>query len=200
MSFGASNTTKQAQNNLGGLSGQATDLSRTETGQGQGLLNVGQPNVQSGTNFFQTLLNGNRANSTALLQPQIDQIRQGAQNQLQSASTLMPRGGGRSGTLFNASYAPQSQIQSLFNPLRSTAATTLPQIGLQQQQLGTNLFNIGNQPLNTATGASNDLVQAGQRQQQISNSMWQGLGQGLFGLATTPFGGGAAANGLLGLI
>jgi hypothetical protein len=40
----------------------------------------------------------------------------------------------------------------------------------------------------------------GLQQQQINNALAASLGQGLFGLATTPFGGGAATNGLLGLI
>ena len=199
-SFGPSNTTKQAENNLGGINNQANVNSQMELAQGNNLLNMGAPNVQAGTNFFQTLLNGNRANTTALLQPGIDQIRQGNQNQIQALSTLMPRGGGRSGTLFNASYAPQAQIQNLFNPMRTQAATALPQIGLQQQGLGANLFGIGNQPLSTAAGASANLGELGQRQQQLSNSLWSGLGSGLFGLLTTPFGGGSATGGLLGLL
>jgi hypothetical protein len=200
MSFGPNSTTKRAENNLGGVSNQATELSRTETGHGEGLLNMGQPSVASGTNFFNTLLNGNRANSTALLQPQIDQIRGGTQNQLQAINTLMPRGGGRASSLFNASYMPQQQIQNLFNPLRSQAASALPQIGLQQMGLGTNLFGIGNQPLNTATGASSQLGQFGQADQQMRNQQMAALGSGLVGLATLPFGGGAAAGGLLGMI
>jgi len=203
MSFGPSQQVKQASAALPQLASTAQANSTDELAQAHNLLNVGQgttatgtPLVNSGTNFFNTLLNGNRANTTALLQPQIDQIRQGNQNTLQGLSTLMPRGGGRSGTLFGASYAPEAQIQNLFNPARANAASALPQIGLTQQQLGLaqqglggNLFSVGNQPLQTAIGANSNLAQIGQNQQQITNSLWSGLGQGLFGLATMPFGG-----------
>ncbi len=200
MSFGPTAGTSQAMSNLGGVSNTANTNSQTEIDQGSNLLNMGTPAVQSGTNFFNTLLNGNRMNTTAMLQPNIDQIRQGTQGQLQALNTLMPRGGGRSGTLFGASYAPQSQIQNLFNTSRTNAATALPQLGLQEQGVGANLFGIGNQPLNTSASASGQLGNLSQQQQQMTNQFWSQLGGGLFNLATTPFGGGTAWNGLVGLL
>ena len=201
MSFGSSNTTKQGENNLAGTSNLALNTQFPQVTQaGQGLLNLGGQNVQSGTNYLNTVLNGNQANTGALLQPNIDQIRQGTSNNLTALNTLMPRGGGRSSTLFNQSFAPQQQIQNLFNQARSGAATALPQIGLQEQNLGANLFGLGNGALSTATGANSALTQAGLQQQQINNSLMSGLGSGLFSLATTPFGGGSSMNGLLGLL
>ena len=195
MSFGPSNTTKTAENNLGGVSQQATANSTAELGQGQNLLNLGQPNVQSGTNFFNTLLNGNQANTAATLAPSMQQIQQGNQNQIQSLSTLAPRGGGRSGTLFGASYAPAQQIQGLFNQVRTAAPGALTQTGLAQQGLGANLFSIGNQPLQTAAGASGTLGNLGQQQQQMGNQLLAGLGGGLFNLATAPMTGGGSLFG-----
>ncbi len=229
MSFGPSNTTKTAENNLGGVSSaamnnlfpQVTAAGTSALGQGQDLIKAGQGQVaqgaataQPGINFFNTLMGGNQANTTAALQPNIDAIRQGTSGTLNAASTLMPRGGGRSGTLFNQSFAPQAQIQNLFNQGRTTAATTLPQIGLQQQQLGlgqqqvglgqqgvgTNLFNIGNSSLNTAGNVNTNLAEIGQKQQQMNNALVSGLTGGLFKIATTPFGGGSSTNGLLGLL
>src|SRR5277367_690442 len=111
MSFGPSNTSKAASNNLAGASNVAlnqlapAEISGANTNLASGAGNVGQAG-----NFFSTLLNGNQANTSALLQPNIDQIRGANQNAIQSLSTLMPRGGGRSGTLFNAAYAPNQQI------------------------------------------------------------------------------------------
>lgn len=218
MSFGSNSTTKQATNNLSGVSNaamnnlfpQVTAAGTKAIGTGEGLVNTGIEGVKSGEttaapgiNFFKTLMGGNQANTTAMLQPNIDAIRGTNANALTAINTLMPRGGGRSGALFNQSFEPQRQMQNLFNTARTTAATTLPQIGLQQQQLGlgqqqvglgqqgvgTNLFNIGQGTLGTAGNVNTNLADIGQRQQQISNNLWSGIGSSLFGLATVPFGG-----------
>lgn len=201
MSFGPSNTTKTAENNIGGISNTLTNTTAPqEYGAGGNLLSLGGQTAQPGVNFMTQLLGGNRANTAAALQPSINQIDQGTTGVLNSINTLTPRGGGRYGGLFNQSFAPQSQIQNLFNGARTSAAQALPQIGLQQQSLGTNLFGLGNGALSTAGGVNQGLAQIGQQQQQMNNQLIAGLGQGLFGLATTPFGGGTAANGLLGLL
>jgi hypothetical protein len=188
MSFGPTNATNAAMNNLGGVSNQAFANNKAATDAGSGLLATGEQNTQSGTNFFNTMLNGNQANTTALLQPNIDQIKNAQQNTLQATSTLMPRGGGRSGTLFAAPYQANQNIQNLFNQTRGGAASTLGQLGLAQQGLGANLFGVGNQALGAATGANTANLTAAQNQQQYTNSMYAALGQGLFNLATTPFG------------
>jgi hypothetical protein len=201
VSFGASATTKKAENNLGGITDTLTNLQAPKlTGMGDALMGQGQGTVQPAVNLFNTLLAGNRANTTAALQPSIDQIREGSTNSLNAISTLTPRGGGRYGSLFAHSMAPQGQIQNLFNTARTTAAQTLPQIGLQEMGMGTNLFGLANSALGTAGNLNSSLAEIGQRQQQMKNAMWGGLGKGLFSLATTPFGGGSEVNGLLGLI
>src|SRR5581483_6466692 len=133
----------------------------------------------SGTNYFNTLLNGNSANTTALLQPNIDQIRAATQNSLQTANTLMPRGGGRAGTNYAASFAPQSQITNLFNTARSGAAQNLEQTGLAQSGLGTNLFQIGNSALTGAGGINSQTAQNLLQQQQMQNQLYGSLGAGL---------------------
>lgn len=201
MSFGANNTTKAAENNLGGVSEAAFPLSSALESGGQSLIGNGLNSINSGTNYFNTLLNGNAANTSALLQPSINQIRGGNQNALQAISSLTPRGGGRSGTLFNAAYAPSQQIQSLFNSGRTTAATALPQIGQGVLGTGAGLFSNATAPLNAATGASSSLANVGQTQQQISNNLLGGIG-GLFGsLLTAPSstGSGSILGNLLGL-
>ena len=214
MSFGAPNATKAAENNLGGISQQATGLSTSLANAGQGLLGQAQPLIQQGSgiiqsglpsleswaNYYNTLLNGNQSNTNALLQPSINTIRGGNQNTIQAMSSLDPRGGGRSGTLFNAAYAPSQQIQSLFNTGRTTGATALPQIGSaisgvgsQLAGLGTNVLGTGaglfagaSNPLAAATGANSSMGNLGIQTQQMSNSLFGGLGGGLLGLLTAP--------------
>ena len=192
MSFGPSNTTKAAENNIGGVSNTLTNTAApTEYGAGQGLLNLGGQTAQPGVNFMTQVLGGNAANTTAALQPSINQIDQGTSGVLKGINTLTPRGGGRYGALFGQSFAPQSQIQNLFNGSRMGAATALPQIGLQQQGLGTNLFGLGNSALGTAGGLNTNLAGIGQQQQQINNSLFSGLGAGALKLASM-FGKGGA--------
>lgn len=195
MSFGPSQAQKNATNTQNGITNTATTNSTNELGQGTNLLGVGQGNTNTGTNYLNTILNGNSANTSALLAPSIDQTRQANQQNIQQLSTLQPRGGGRSGTLFNASYAPAAGIQNMFNSTRSTAATALPQIGLQQEGLGTNLFNTGNSALNTGGNTNSSVLSALQQQQNATNSTAGALGSGLFGLATTPLGIGGATGG-----
>lgn len=197
MSFGPSQQVKQAEGNLGNISNTATGtMFPAAMAQGTNALNTGAGNVASGANFFNTLLQGNQANTVAALQPSIDQIRGGSTNALNAINTLMPRGGGRFGALFGQSFAPQSQIQNMFNQGRTAAAQALPGIGLQQQQLGANLFGLGNQALGIGTGASGQLGNIGLQQEQISNALASGLGSGLFKLGTTPLTG--AGGGIIG--
>lgn len=127
--------------------GRTTGEAQANAAQSQALPAIGQgvQNLQSGANFFQTLLNGNQANTMAAIQPDINRIRESTQGALQGASTLMPRGGGRFATLFQQPFQVQRQTGDLFSGMRSGAGSGLAQIGAQQGQLGTtnanNLFN-----------------------------------------------------------
>lgn len=195
MSFGSSQAVKNSTNTQAGLVQNATANSGAQIASGNTNLNAGTGNINSGTGFLNTVLNGNQANTSALLQPNIDQIRGANQQQLQALSTLSPRGGGRSGTLFNASYAPNQQIQSLFGNARTTAATALPQIGLAQQGIGTNLIGAGNNALNTATAGANYGAQDQLAIQQRSDNLVGGIGKTLMGLALAPVTGGGSVFG-----
>jgi hypothetical protein len=204
MSFGPTAQERQFSGGLTNAGNQATNAilpaalqqSGAAFNSGQNLLNMGQGNTAAGTSFFNTLLNGNRQQATQALQPDIDRIRQAQQGTLQAVSTLMPRGGGRSGTLFQLPFQGNAQIQSLYNGIRPAAANTLTQAGLSQTGQGANLFGIGNQGLGVGNQAIGEGIQANaqglnwaQQQAQRANQMWAGLGSGLFGLATMPLGG-----------
>lgn len=197
MSFGPSQSVKNDQNSLGGITQTAEANSSNLNNLGSTALSTGTGNVTSGTNFWNTLLNGNQANTTALLAPNIQANRDQTQNNLQSVSTLMPRGGGRSGTLFGTAMAPTTSLQNLFNTGRTTAAQTLPQIGLAQQGIGTNLFGAGNNALNTATGATSTNLQGALQAQQMSNQLAGGIGSLIGGLALAPVTGGGSLFGNL---
>jgi hypothetical protein len=211
MSFGTSNTTKNAQNIMGGTASNAlnTEFPTLNTvasnlgTEGTNLLGLGGSNVNSGTGFFNTLLNGNAANTAATLAPSIAQIQGGTANNLSAINTLMPRGGGRYSALFGQSLAPQSQIQNLFNSGRTTAAQALPQIGLAQEGVGTGLLGLGNQAyglanqdLNIANQSGSGLGNLGLSQEQINNALASGLGSGIVGMLSGSPGGGSGGTGL----
>lgn len=188
-SFGPSDAEKNATKQQQGVTDQAVTNSTTATNAGTGLLGTGAGTTASGVNWFDTLLNGNTANTASLLAPSIQQSRDQNNQQIQALSTLQPRGGGRSGTLFGAGYAPVASTQNLFNSARSSAAQPLISTGLSESGLGSNLYGIGNSALNTGLTGTQNLFSNAMDQRKYSNSMWGQVGQGLFGLATTPFGG-----------
>jgi hypothetical protein len=201
MSFGGGTDYNRGINNLGGSSNLAMNsLFPAAFHGGQQNLQMGSTNTGQSGNYFNTLLNGNRANTTAMLQPDINRIQGAQQGTLQAASTLMPRGGGRSGTLFQLPFQGNSQIQSLFGGARSGAAGQLGQLGLGQGGLGANLFGQGTSALNSSNQANEAMSELALRQKQMSDQKVAGLANGLFSLLTTPFGGGAMKGTALGSI
>lgn len=132
-------------------------------------LGQGTSNMQTGADFFKTILGGNAANTLSLLQPSINQMKEQQQGTIQAASTLMPRGGGRFATLFNQPFAANRAITDLFSGLRGQAAQALPGIGAQQAQVG-------------QQAASNLFQQDLAKQQQLNNFI-----QGMYQATTAPF-------------
>jgi hypothetical protein len=183
MSFGGGTDYNRGINNLGGSSNLALNSLFPAAFQGgQTNLQQGQNNIGQAGNYFNTLLGGNRANTTAMLQPDINRIQGANQGTLQGVSTLMPRGGGRSGTLFQLPFQQNQQIQSLYGGARSGAAGQLGQLGLGQGGLGANLFGIGTGVLNSANSANSDMVRAALAMKQRSDQLAGGLGGGIFNL------------------
>lgn len=189
MSFKPSQTQQNAQQQQLALSKQAIDQSGKAMETGQGLLNLGGKTVTPATNFFSILGGGNTAAIQSALRPNIDRARQAQQSTLQNISTMLPRGGGRSGALFDASYAPSRDIGQSFDSARMSAFPALAQIGQQQQSMAPGFFGLANQGLGVGGQMQSDVVGQEQRQQQMKNQFWSQLGSGLFGIATLPFGG-----------
>jgi hypothetical protein len=177
--------------------------------QGSNLLNLGVPNstagaqdIGAGANYFKNLLGGNQAETGTLLAPDINRI-QGAQQQaLQAASTLMPRGSGRSGSLFQLPFSGTQQVQSLYNSGRSGAAAALPQVGsalgslgLGQGGLGGNLFGIADAALGTAGQQGAQLAHIGQTQQAMQNAITGSIIKSLLGAVSGGLFGGGGGGG-----
>lgn len=172
MPFGRTQQAGASESGNANVANTATANSSAETGQGQQLLGQGTQAVNSGTNFFNSVLNGNRAAGAATLAPDINRIRDSNQNALQTASTLTPRGGGRTAALFSRPFAANDQVNGLYSTLRGGAAGNLAQIGQGQQGVGANLYGLGNQALNTSAQANTaNLNYEQQRQQEINQAI-----------------------------
>lgn len=169
-----------------GPSGGENTATGAQSGAGVPMLGQGANNLNTAGNFFSNILNGNQADVMQQLRPSINQLRQQQQGTLQGISTMMPRGGGQFQSLFQQPWNVNSQVGSLFSGLRSGAGSALAGIGGTQGQLGTQ-------------NAQNLFQNAFQQRQYNNNMIGSTIGAGL-SLATTPFGGGTASNGLFGLI
>jgi hypothetical protein len=198
MGFGNSDDQKKSNELLSNNANTATSLLGNSQSQGNSALSTGMNylhqfsnTLQAPTNYFQSLLSGNKAQTTAALSPDLQRINDSVQSALQGTNTLNARGGGRSSTLFNLPFASQAQGSGLFNQARAGAAAALPQIasqqaqvGLGQENLGGNLLNTGVSALNSGTGAASAYSQAAAQQQQQHAAAWNALGGGIFNLAT----------------
>lgn len=172
MAFGRTQQAGTSESGNAGVANTATANSATQTSQGTGILNQGTQDVNTGTGFFNSVLNGNRADGTAALAPDINRIRDANQNALQTASTLTPRGGGRTAALFSRPFATNDQTNSLYGGVRAGAAGALAQIGQGQQGVGTGLYGVANSSLNTAgTANTSNLNYEQQRQAQINQAI-----------------------------
>jgi hypothetical protein len=124
--------------------------------QGNQLVGAGIPAIQQSSDFFGSLLRGDRnrlLEATAPEQQQIAQTFRGAESNIRSSA----RGGTRDLALANLSRDRAGAQARLLPQLRSGAGSALAQIGLGASQLGTQ-----------ATGAS------GQIQGQVGTSLQTG--------------------------
>lgn len=180
--FGPNAQSKAGANGEQGAGQSLINAGAVQNATGQNTFNTGSQLVGSAANYDNTLLNGNRANTTAQLAPDINRIRDQDQNSLQTASSLMPRGGGRTGTLFQQQFAPQSGINGLYNNARTAAAGQIGALGQGQQSAGAGLMGIGNSATGAGGGLFGNLANYGLNQQKQQFDLQSLFGQGTAGL------------------
>jgi len=178
---GPNNSQSQANNLLNYNAQAATPISQAAVAGGKDALGTGmnflnQFNNQAGKagNWFQSMLSGNQANTTAALAPDINRIRDQNQQVLQSTASLTPRGGGRGSMLFDLPFKGSSQTSGLYNAERPAAATNLANlageygsVGVGTGGLGASLFNTGVGALNAGTAAAGKYGDLSTNQQQF---------------------------------
>lgn len=148
-------------------------------------LNSGLNNLNPVANWFQTIINGNKQATLNQMQPQIQQTEGGLNTALQTNTSLAPRGGGRSGTLFDLPFEAQKQIAGSYDAARAGAPAGLQSAATAQGALGSSAAGAGAQFGQVGTGANNNLLNYGLNQQQQSYTQAQQNG-GLFGKLIGP--------------
>lgn len=141
---------------------QGSDLAKRSADQGFGLVQSASDTLNQPKNYFQSILNGDRANTTQTLAPQIAQIQQSLQQALTTGSTLNARGGGRASTLAGLPSQATTQINNLYDTARPAAATSLMDIGTREGALGTGVLGsspgfLSSSNSANATGLKNSL-------------------------------------------
>jgi len=182
---------RASTNQTGSLLPQFLQQGANQFNSGQGILNQGVGNVNAATGFFSPLLNGNRAQMTNMLAPEIGQINQANQQKMNEIATLDPRGGGRNSALVQQEFAPLEQTNQLLQTIRPQAAgqmgalgQLLAQIGGQQQQQGLSQYGLGlecnNQLLQTLLGRrGQNVTESGQNKQLASSLTGDVIGGGV---------------------
>ncbi len=189
---------------------QESAYGKTAADSGFGQIQQASDTLNQPRSYFQSILNGDRANTTQTLAPQIQQIQQSMNERLNAGSTLDARGGGRASSLFSLPTQATSQINNLYNTARPAAATALTDIASRQGMLGTSLLNSSNGFYGgsngaTGSGLNNGLLTDQQRFDQskqqgqafgniASGTNWGKIFKGLGGAASSSGGGGGGVD------
>ncbi len=148
-------------------------------------LNSGLNHIAPVANWFQTILNGNKAATLNQMQPQIQQVQGGQRTALNTANTLNPRGGGRSSTLFDLPFEAQKEIAGQYAGARAGAPAGLQGAATTEGALGASAGELGSTYGQVGTQANNNLLNYGLEQQKQAQvqAVQQG---GLFGKLIGP--------------
>lgn len=177
--------TSGAMGGLGATGTSGLNFMNSYGQQGQQGLNSGLNHLSPVTNWFQSIMSGNKAATMNQMQPQIQQINQGQNQALQTANSLAPRGGGRSATLFDAPFNAQKQIAEQYAGARAGAPAGLQSAATAEGALGSAAGGLGSAYGGVGAQANNGLLNYGLNQQQQAYTQAQSNG-GLFGKLISP--------------
>lgn len=179
----------QANDAIGGLSrtgGTAANFMRGYGETGAQGLNTGLAHLTPVSNWFQTIMNGNKQATLQQLQPQIQQVREGLATGLKTANTLTPRGGGRGEALFEMPFEGTKQIAQQYGQARAAAPAGLQSAATAEGALGSAAAGAGAEFGGVGAQANNALLNYGLNQQQQAYRQAQQSGAG-FARLISPF-------------
>lgn len=172
------NNANTAISGLGSTAGTGNNFMGSYGATGQQGLNAGLNNLTPVSNWFQTIMNGNKAATLNQFQPQIQQVQQGQQQATDTANNLEARGGGRGSQLFAQPFAAQKDIASQYASARAGAPAGLQSAATAQGALGASAGGIGSQYGDVSSKANNNLLSYGVDQGKAFNKQADYLGSG----------------------
>jgi hypothetical protein len=140
-----------------------------QSGQAAGFgTSVGEGDIGNASSFYNTLLSGNQAQQAKLLAPQIQNIQQQGQQQLDTQGQLGTRSGGQNASAQNNIDTQRANVSNMVSGLTNSAASGLA-------GLGTSTLGQGLQANAQQAGESQDQMQ------NFQNSILGGVASGLVG-------------------
>jgi hypothetical protein len=142
---------------------------------GEGGMEQGMQTLQPSIDFYQKLLSGDPATTTAALAPtaaNIATITAGATDQ---ASRGMPGGGYRASTLAGLPFAQAGQVGNAALALQPAAAQALGQLGGEQAQIGQAEVGAGTAAGNLGLGIAQTGLGLGEEGLGLTGQAFQGL-------------------------
>lgn len=164
---GSSDRERAGEQKITDLTDQQQALGkRIGQGAGKDLKFAEKKALKPALNFFRTLLSGDRGAITELLSPELRQVRDNEQQQLNSIAQFGPRGGGMASAVNNVQNQTRGQIADLFQKTRPGAATALEGIASEYANIGLGRYGLEQQGLNSSLGGLEFLNEMERRRQE----------------------------------
>lgn len=157
---------------------QFANIAQNQANIGSQYANIGLPALQSGSNYWQQLLQGGPAAQQAV-GPMAQQITQSSQGALQNLKSNLPAGGESNLAQANLLNQRAQQIGQLYQGVQPQAAQALSQLGVGAGQTGAGVTGAGSFLGYAGVGAGQGALSALLNQQQQQQSLGTGVGQAL---------------------
>jgi hypothetical protein len=168
-----------AQQNAMDASGKlATDAS----GRSTGMLDLAGKSFNPVVDYWSKILSGNRGAATSMLAPELNRISDQYKATTESASELLPRGGGRATMLGDLPYQQMRDQQTLLQTARPQAATGLVQVGGATASSGNSLVSNAVNALNAGTTAGRNMLAFSADKREQDRKFGSGIGKSIFDL------------------
>lgn len=160
-----------------GLTGQLQANAQQAGQSASQFLTSGKANLDTAQNFWQSIINGNQANTVQQLAGTINPIQSASRQAETSALEFMPRGGGSTEVLSQVPYQRANAVTGAITNLAAQAPNEIAQIGATESGTGASLLG------QSSGAAASDLsfLQSNSAQAaQIGSSVGGGIGNLLY--------------------
>lgn len=136
----------------------------------------GGKNLSNASDFWNTLLSGDKTKIAQTLAPAISTIEGQSQQQIDTIANTNNRSGGTNAELNSLQTNKQASIQGLIDSLIPQAANEVAQIGQAQESAGSGVLSLAENAYGTVGGQTTELLPTQlQLQQQIQGAIMSSL-------------------------